>query len=101
MDAVDVATACDEHLAVGQQRGRVTTRLTSPRRAKAAGRTPGSARRIVEFRARKNERRAVALSCHDEHFAVKKQRCRVKSPRGSEAAARIPSSAGWIVQFRA
>ena len=41
-------TACDEHLAVGQQRRRVSI----ARGGEAAGGRPGPARRIVEFRAR-------------------------------------------------
>src|SRR5207249_638446 len=78
-NAIAVATTRDEHLAVWKQCGRVATRLTSSRGGEAARRTPSSACRIVQFRARKNERRAVALSCHDEHLSVKKQRCRVIS----------------------
>src|SRR5437764_929174 len=56
-------SSCDEYLAVGKQCGCVATRLTSPRAGEAARRTPGSAGRIVQFRARKNERRAVAFPC--------------------------------------
>ena len=43
-------SACDEHLAVGQQRRRVITACGG----EAAGGRPGPARRIVEFRAREN-----------------------------------------------
>src|SRR5205814_8709304 len=72
-------TACDEHLAVGKQRGRVTR----PRGGEAAGRTPGSARRIVQLGARKTAV-AVATAC-DEHLAVGQQCGRVTIPRGGEA----------------
>ena len=41
-------SACDEHLAVGQQRRRVSRACGG----EAAGGRPGPARRIVEFRAR-------------------------------------------------
>jgi len=42
-----VLSSCDEHLAVGQQRRRV--RIASG--AEAAGGTPASRRRVVQFRA--------------------------------------------------
>ena len=48
-----VVTACDEHLAVGQQRRGVTRGG-----GEAAGGRPGSARRIVEFRACETSRRS-------------------------------------------
>ena len=89
-----VVTSYDEHLAVGKQCCRVKT----PPDDEAAGRTPGSARRIVQFRARKVA--GVKSSC-DEHLAVRKQCCRVTTPCGGEAAGGRPSPARRIVQFRA
>src|SRR4029077_14321974 len=89
------ATICSEHLAVGKQCGRVT----KPRGAEAARRTPGSAGRIVQFRGRMKTV-AVSAAC-GEHLAVGKQCGRVTTPRGSEAAGHTPGSAGRIVQFRA
>ena len=45
-----IDSACDEHLAVGQQRRRVNVACGG----EAAGGRPGPARRIVEFRARES-----------------------------------------------
>ena len=87
-------TACDEHLAVGQQRRRVSSACGG----EAAGGRPGPARRIVEFRAR--EKPMPSTAC-DEHLAVGQQRRRVKLACGGEAAGGRPGPARRIVEFRA
>ena len=88
-------TACDEHLAVGQQRRRVTIACGG----EAAGGRPGPARRIVEFRAR--ESADCCQSACDEHLAVGQQRRRVTIACGGEAAGGRPGPARRIVEFRA
>ena len=94
--AAAVVTACDEHLAVGQQRRRVTIACGG----EAAGGRPGPARRIVEFRARESASRYRA-AC-DEHLAVGQQRRRViEAACGGEAAGGRPGPARRIVEFRA
>ena len=75
-----VITACDEHLAVGQQRRRVILACGG----EAAGGRPGPGRRIVEFRARENA--AAVITACDEHLAVGQQRRRVML----RAVARLP-----------
>ena len=86
--------SCDEHLAVGQQRRRVSTACGG----EAAGGRPGPASRIVQFRA--GEIGAVVTSC-DEHLAVGQQRRRMISACGGEAAGGRPGPARRIVEFRA
>src|SRR5439155_1490698 len=88
-------SSCDKCLAVRKQRGRVSP----PREDEAAGRTPGSAGRIVQFRARKNALEGALTACN-KHLAVGKQCGGVSKPREDEAAGRTPSSARRIVQFR-
>src|SRR5437764_3443650 len=61
-------SSCDKCLAVRKQRGRVSP----PREDEAAGRTPGSAGRIVQFRARENAS-AVALTACNKHPAIGKR----------------------------
>ena len=88
-------TACDEHLAVGQQRRRVTIACGG----EAAGGRPGPARRIVEFRAREI---AVVVAAR-----LRRAPCRwaATSPCeiacGGEAAGGRPGPARRIVEFRA
>src|SRR5205823_9456273 len=89
-------SSCDKCLAVRKQRGRVSP----PREDEAAGRTPGSAGRIVQFRARKNALEGALTACN-KHLAGGKQCGGVSTPREDEAAGRTPSSARRIVQFRA
>src|SRR6266850_3194776 len=89
-------TACDEHLAVGQQRLCVII----PPGIETAGGAPGPAGGIVQFRA--SDRKAVRGSiAYDEHLAVGQQRRRVKSACGAETAGGRPGPAGRIVEFRA
>ena len=90
-----VDTACDEHLAVGQQRRRVSIACGG----EAAGGRPGPARRIVEFRARESVKQLT--------LRLRRAPCRwaATSPcaiacRG-EAAGRRPGPARRIVEFRA
>ena len=90
-----IKSACDEHLAVGQQRRRVNIACGG----EAAGGRPGPARRIVEFRAR--ERRCCYNPACDEHLAVGQQRRRVIIACGGEAAGGRPGPARRIVEFRA
>ena len=54
--------------------------------AEAAGRRPGPARRIVEFRAREENVAAVVITSCDEHLAVGQQRRRMIKAAGVEAA---------------
>src|SRR5205809_146428 len=60
-----VETACDEHLAVGQQYRRVTIACGG----EAAADCPSLACRIVEFHACETADDAVVTAC-DEHLAV-------------------------------
>src|SRR5207248_9171023 len=89
-------SCCDEHSAVGKQRCNVQVASED----EAAGRTPGSARRIVQLRARKDGLEGALTACA-EHLAVGEQCRRVTKPRGSQATSRTPGSARRIVQFRA
>ena len=59
-----VITACDKHLAVGQQRRRVRRAC----RDQAAGGGPGPGGRIVQFRARESD--AAVMTVSDQHLAV-------------------------------
>src|SRR5947199_3541990 len=87
-------SSCDKCLAVRKQRGRVSP----PREDEAAGRTPGSAGRIVQFRARREDLEGALTACN-HHLAAEKQCCGVSKPREDEAAGRTPSSARRVVQF--
>ena len=93
--AVLSPSACDEHLAVGQQRRRVTIACDG----EAAGRRPGPAGRIVEFRARENVSvvyyRPRRAPCHWAATSPCEYSC------GGEAAGGRPSAARRIVEFRA
>src|ERR1041385_1009564 len=90
-----VEAACNEHLSVGQQGGRV--RITCG--GEVAGGCPSPARRIVEFRAR--EIAAAVVTACDEHLPVGQQGGRVRITCGGEAAGGRPSPGCWIVEFRA
>src|SRR5437763_1290043 len=68
--------------------------------AEAAGRRPGSARRIIEFRARDRVAGAI-LTSGDEHQAVKQQYRPVTISCGAEVASGRPGSARRIVEFGA
>src|SRR5437773_1677425 len=94
--AVGVNSACDEHLAVGQQRRRVKKGWD----AETAGGRPASARRIVEFRTREFAAGAVK-STYDEHLADGQQRRRVNIACGGEAAGGRPGPARRAVEFGA
>ena len=87
-------TCYDEHLATGQQ----VRCLTIACGTEATGRSPSSARWIVQFCGR------VAItsksSCN-EHLAIGQQRRRVTSAGGPEAAGGIPGSARRIIYLRA
>src|SRR5207253_2568234 len=88
--------ACDEHLAVGQQRRRVTI----PPGGEAAGGAPGAAGRVVECRAPERKAVGAGTAC-DEHLAVGQQGRRVKNACGDETAGGRPDAARRIVEFRA
>jgi hypothetical protein len=86
------------HLVRGKQRRRVNK--TSG--VEAASNSPAPARRIVQFRARKNVvlEEAMASACNKDH-AIGEQGRRVIIARGVEAASGSPGPVGRIVQFRA
>ena len=87
---------CHQHLAVGQQRRRVSTACGS----EASGGAPGPAGRVVQFRAGKSSAVDIHSPRH-QHFTIGQQRRRVNVACGGEAADDVPSPAGWVVQFRA
>src|SRR5207248_1121795 len=82
---------------VGQQRCGVITACDR----EAAGRRPGPACRIVQFRAREIAVAAVSSSSCDDHVAVGQRRYRLITASDNEAARRRPSPGPWIIQFRA
>src|SRR5205807_2551308 len=86
--AAAVISSCDEHLAVGQQRRRVSIACG----AEASGGGPGPRGRIVQFRARENA--AGVISSRDDHLGGGQRRRRVSISWGGEAAGDIKSKRG-------
>ena len=94
-DVVGSFSSRHQHLAVRQQRRRVTPAFD----AEDASGTPRPAGRVVQFRAVKID--DAAMSRRYQHLAVGQQRRRVLFAFGDEAASGTPSPVGRVVQFRA
>src|SRR5215510_276904 len=90
---VIVKSPCYQHLAVGQQRRRVTVACG----VQAARGSPSPAHRIVQFRAAKSADPVTFSPCH-QHLAVGQQRRRVLVACGGEATSVAKcerGSGGW------
>ena len=94
--AIVALSASHQHLAIGQQRRRVSVACG----AQAAGRRPRPARRIIQLRAAQGGA-IVTVSARHQHLAIGQQRRRVILTCGAQVAGRRPRPVGRIIQLRA
>src|SRR6266481_5384121 len=92
-DEIIVVAACDEDLAVTQQRRSMFPAFGG----EAAGVRPSFAHWVEEFRVRTKELAVIAT--YNEHFAVAQQRRRVLIVLVVKIGGSPPNSRDWIVEF--